>query len=116
LKPPGNPPAWVFGPVWTVLYLAMGASAGILANHRAIPALSFFLFQLTLNLLWTPVFFGAHRVDYALGIIVLLWAVILVTLHLARSVRPLAAWLLVPYLAWVSYATYLNAGIFVLNK
>lgn len=116
VKPPGNPPPWVFGPVWSVLYLMMGVSAGLLANQRANAALAVFANQLVLNLAWTPLFFGAHRPDASLGVIVLLWASILVTYHLARSIRPLAGWLLLPYLGWVSYATYLNAGIFVLNN
>jgi tryptophan-rich sensory protein len=93
----------------------MGVSAGLLANQRAHAAIGVFAIQFVLNLAWTPLFFGVHRADAALGVIVLMWATILVTFQLARRVRPLAGWLLLPYLAWVSYATYLNAGIFVLN-
>lgn len=114
-KPPGTPPAGVFGPVWTGLYLLMGISIGLLVNRRAWAAVRAFALQLALNLAWSPVFFGMHRIAEALGIICLLWGLILVTIQLARRVDAMAAWLLVPYGAWISYAAYLNAGIYVLN-
>jgi benzodiazapine receptor len=120
-RPPGTPPGWVFGPVWTVLYLMMGASLALLwqnsANEpRARRAVVAFIVQLLLNLAWTPVFFGLQRIDIALGVIVALWIAIVVTIAAARPVSRTAAWLLVPYYAWVSYATYLNAGFFLFNR
>ena len=119
-KPPGVPPNSVFGPVWTVLYAMMGTSFALVwhrvpsgPSKRA--ALRTFLAQFLLNLAWTPLFFGAHLTGVALVVIVALWIMILLTILKFRSLDSLAALLLVPYLIWVSYATYLNAGYLVLN-
>ena len=120
-KPPGTPPNWLFGPAWTLLYGLMGAAVA-LVWHRAEPspakrtALQWFVFQMVLNLVWTPVFFGFHQMLAALVIIVSLWVAILITIRAFRRVDALAGWLLVPYLIWVSYATYLNAGNWWLNR
>jgi tryptophan-rich sensory protein len=120
-KPPGVPPNSIFGPVWTVLYAMMG-TAFALVWHRASSgsakrtALWTFLAQFLLNLAWTPLFFGAHLLGVALVVIVALWIMILLTILKFRPLDRLAAGLLVPYLIWVSYATYLNAGIFFLNR
>jgi tryptophan-rich sensory protein len=116
VKPPGTPPSWVFGPVWSVLYLMMGTALGRLIHRRAWPAVGIFGFQMMLNLAWTPVFFGAHRIGTALFVIVSMWLGLWVTILLARRSDSLSAGLLVPYLVWVSYATYLNAGFFWLNR
>jgi tryptophan-rich sensory protein len=119
-KPPGVPPNAVFGPVWTVLYTLMGISLALFW-HRAPTgqakriALGFFAIQLILNLVWTPVFFGAHLLGPALGVIGLLWVTILLTILKFRPLDRTAAILLIPYLIWVSYASYLNAGYFYLN-
>lgn len=115
-KPPGTPPPWVFGPVWSVLYVMMGVAAGRLVFRRAWPAVGLFGLQFALNLAWTPVFFGAREVGLALAVILALWVSLLATILLARKRDRVSAWLLVSYLAWVSYATYLNAGIFWLNR
>ena len=119
-RPPGTPPPWVFGPVWSLLYSMMGVSLGLLVRDRkrdgARPAIAVFVFQLVLNLAWTPLFFGAHQAGFALIDIAALWLSIGWTIILARKVNPTAGWLLVPYLAWVSYATYLNAGFWWLNR
>lgn len=121
LRPPvGNPPSWVFGPVWTLLYALMGVSLGLLIRDREIspPArrtIGPFLGQLVLNLAWTPAFFGAHQIGLALAIILALWIAILITLVLAWRANRLAGLLLVPYLLWVTYATYLNASFQVMN-
>lgn len=120
-KPPGVPPNSVFGPVWTVLYAMMG-TAFALVWHRAPSgpakraALWTFLAQFLLNLAWTPLFFGAHLLGVALVVIVALWILILLTILKFRPLDRFAAGLLIPYLIWVSYATYLNAGIFLLNR
>jgi translocator protein len=119
IKPPGTPPPWVFGPVWTVLYLLMGISVGRLIHRHdlngAKPALWVFTMQFVLNLMWTPIFFGMARVDAALAIIVAMWLGVLATFSLAWKVEKLSALLLLPYLLWLSYAVYLNAGIYWLN-
>ncbi len=115
-KPPGTPPPWVFGPVWSVLYLLMGVALGRLIHRRAMPAVWVFGIQFALNLAWTPVFFGANQIAGALVIICALWVCLFTTILLAWKSDKAAAWLLVPYLVWVSYATYLNAGFLWLNR
>ncbi|HEY1121522.1 MAG TPA: TspO/MBR family protein [Haloferula sp.] len=120
-RPPGTPPNAVFGPVWTVLYAMMGI-AFALVWHRAPAgpakrgALTMFFIQLALNLAWTPVFFGAHQLALALVVIGLLVLAIATTIVRFRPLDKVAAALLVPYLLWVCYATYLNAGFLVLSK
>ena len=119
-KPPGTPPNWLFGPVWISLYAMVGVAFAIIW-HKAEPgaakrtAMLWFAVQLVLNLAWTPVFFGWHRLLLALLVIVALWGAIAVTIVLFRRLQPVAAALLIPYLLWVSYATYLNAGHWWLN-
>lgn len=120
-KPPGTPPNAVFGPVWSVLYLMIGISLArvwhfVSAGAEKRRALIRFAIQMILNLIWTPLFFGAHLVAVALAVIVSLWVMILLTILAFKPLDRVAAWLLVPYLAWVSYATYLNAGFLVLNR
>ena len=120
-KPPGTPPNMVFGLVWSVLYLMIGISFARVWHfapsgenfHRA---LRHFAMQMLLNISWTPLFFGAHLVSVALAVIVALWVMILLTILAFKPLDRIAAWLLVPYLVWVSYATYLNAGFLVLNR
>ena len=113
VRPPLNPPSWVFGPVWTLLYTLMGGALWLVL-HRVAPsparrrALVLFGVQLVLNAAWSPVFFGAHALGAALVVIVALWGAILATILAFRRLRPAAAGLLVPYLGWVSFATYLN--------
>lgn len=120
VRPPGTPPNWVFGPVWTTLYAMIGASFALIW-HRSPQSLGFtklscvFYFQLLLNLLWTPVFFGAQNPEAALIVIIALWVAIILSVKEFKTVSPLAAFLLLPYLLWVSYATYLNAGYAYLN-
>ena len=120
-KPPGTPPNAVFGPVWTVLYLMIGVSLARVwhfapAGQEKRRALLRFVVQMVLNLAWTPLFFGAQLAAVALAVIVALWVMILLTILAFKPLDRVAAWLLVPYLVWVTYATYLNAGFFVLNK
>jgi translocator protein len=115
-KPAGTPPSWVFGPVWSALYLMMGWAAGRLIVRRKRTTVACFGAQLLLNLAWTPVFFGARLVAPALAVILVLWLVLAVTIARAASEDRVAAALLLPYLAWVSYASYLNAGIYWLNR
>ena len=116
IKPPGTPPPWVFGPVWSVLYLLMGVALGRLIHRRSKGAVGLFLTQFALNLIWTPVFFGAHQIAAALVVIGAMWVGVLGTMVLAGKSDRVVAWLLAPYLLWVSYAIYLNAGISWLNR
>ncbi|MCB9896138.1 MAG: tryptophan-rich sensory protein [Planctomycetes bacterium] len=119
-KPAFNPPAWVFGPVWTLLYIAMGTSAWLVWRSggfgKARLALGLFLLQLLLNAAWTPIFFGLQAPGAALLVIIALCLAILSTaLAFRRHSRP-AAGLLLPYLLWVSFASVLNAALWYLNS
>lgn len=118
-KPSFNPPNWVFGPVWTVLYFLMGVSLFLIwskkTKNKDKKPLQFFLLQLGLNLLWSIVFFGLHSPIGAFITIVLLWAAIFYTIILFYKVSKNAAYLLIPYLLWVSFATLLNLAIVILN-
>lgn len=119
-KPALTPPSWVFGPVWTLLYIFMGIAAFLiwkqgLKKKEVRTALLVFLLQLGLNFLWSILFFGLLNPAIALVDIVLMWGSIVWTIVLFRRLSRPAAYLLLPYLAWVSFATYLNAAIWVLN-
>jgi benzodiazapine receptor len=115
-QPSWAPPSWLFGPVWTILY-AMIAVAGWLVWRRTgwNRALTVYAAQLVLNAIWTPIFFGFGRYGLALIDIVLMWLLIGATIFLFRPVSRVAAWLLVPYWAWVTFATALNAAIWSAN-
>jgi benzodiazapine receptor len=118
-KPPWNPPAWVFAPVWTTLYTLMAVAAWLVWRQggcaRQRGPLTLYLTQLALNAAWTPVFFGLHAPGPAFAVIALLWFAILATILAFRKTHRAAAWLLVPYLAWVSFASALNFAIWRLN-
>lgn len=117
-KPPLNPPGWLFGPVWVTLYLLMGISLWLIWKSNAKEkkkALWLFFAQLILNAIWSPVFFGVQSIGGSLAIIVLLWVVIVLTILVFTKISKTAAWLLIPYILWVSFAAYLNFGIWILN-
>lgn len=118
-KPSFNPPNWIFAPVWTVLYVLIAVSAWLVWRRagwgEGRRALSVWLAQLALNAAWTPVFFGAHRIGLALAIIGCLLLAIVGTILAFRRHHALAAAMLLPYLAWVAFATLLNASIWRLN-
>ena len=116
-KPTFNPPAWVFGPVWTILYVLIAIAGWSLWQvARSSPAMRLWWLQLVLNFLWTPVFFTAHRIGIALIVVGALFAVIVAFIATAwRRVR-VAALLFIPYAAWVGFATMLNASIWWLNR
>ncbi|HEU4452864.1 MAG TPA: TspO/MBR family protein [Longimicrobium sp.] len=118
-KPAFNPPGWVFGPVWTVLYVLIGVSAWLVWRRRGVAGargpLLLWLVQLALNAAWPALFFASRRPDLASLEIAALWLAILATMVAFRRVRPLAAWLLAPYLAWVTFASVLTFTIWRLN-
>jgi tryptophan-rich sensory protein len=118
-RPSWAPPASIFGPVWSVLYLLMGIAAWLVWRERgfagARAALSLFVWQLAANALWSWLFFGWHRGALAFADILLLWVLIIVTLIAFWRVRALAGALLVPYLLWVSFASALNYAVWQLN-
>jgi benzodiazapine receptor len=120
-KPPYNPPGWIFGPVWTVLYALMGVAAWLVVrrgwNSVAVKAaLAAFVAQLVLNMLWSAVFFGMRSPGIAFIELLGLWVAILVTIRLFWRVSPTAGALLVPYVLWVSFAAVLNYSIWRLNR
>jgi benzodiazapine receptor len=119
IKPPLNPPNHVFGPVWTVLYALMAVSAWIVWKTRPSPCrrrgLLLFCVQLGLNFLWTWIFFDRHQILTAFADILVLWVAIFLTIFTFRKMSVAAAWMLVPYLAWVTFASYLNLAIWRLN-
>ena len=118
-KPVFNPPDWVFAPVWTALYLIMGIAAWRVwlkgEGQEKLKALQMFWFQLALNLFWSILFFGMRQIGFALAEIVLLLLAILITTFLFWRIDRLAGTLMLPYIAWVSFATILNASLWILN-
>ena len=120
VKPSFNPPSWLFGPVWTLLYILMGISLflvimeGRKGRDVRIP-LVLFAIQLILNTLWSFAFFGLESPVSGLLVILLLLIFIVATMMAFYPVRKAAAWLLIPYLLWVSFATVLNYALYTLN-
>jgi len=120
-KPPYTPPNWVFGPVWAALYSLMGISVFLvwqkgLATNGVMLALTLFGFQLVLNALWSVIFFGMKSKGGGVIIIIVLWLLILATIITSFQVSAWAGALLIPYIVWVSIASYLNIGVWLLNK
>lgn len=115
-KPSWNPPGWIFGPVWTALYLMMATAAWLVWKRDGWgKSLWIYLTQLALNAAWTPIFFGAHLLGWASMEILFLWLAILLTLLAFRRVHKTAALLLLPYLAWVTFAAFLNFTLWRMN-
>lgn len=118
-KPAFTPPGWVFPVAWTILYILIGFALAIILSARGAPlrVLGAVLFaaQFALNLAWTPLFFGAHRVGIALFVIVAILALAAATTYVFSRVRASAAWLMLPYLAWLAFAGVLNWQIVQLN-
>lgn len=119
VKPSWNPPAWVFGPVWTTLYVMMALAAWVVWRRRGFrggaAAFGWFAVQLGLNALWSPLFFGLQNLRAALVDVVLLWAAIAATLIAFWKISRPAGILLLPYWLWVSFAAVLNFSIWRLN-
>ena len=119
-KPFFAPPNWIFGPVWTLLYLLMGVSFYLVwrkgwKKQQVKTACIFFLSQLILNFLWSPLFFGLRSPLLGLIDFTFLWIMILLTMRQFYPLSKPAFYLLVPYLLWVSFATVLNGAILILN-
>jgi tryptophan-rich sensory protein len=120
VRPDIAPPNWVFGPVWTTLYILMGTAAWLVYTRekdavRRRESLALYVLQLALNTLWSIIFFSLHALGLALAEVVLLWIAIVATLWAFARTSRIAALLLVPYLAWVSFAGYLTYSFWLLN-
>ena len=120
-KPSWNPPSWIFGPVWTTLYIMMGIALFLVWKSEASEvmkknAFAIFTVQLLLNFFWSFIFFNQQQPGWALVEIIGMWVAILLTIFAFANVSKTAAWLLVPYISWVSFATILNYTIWQLNK
>lgn len=120
-KPSWNPPNWLFAPVWTSLYVLMGIALFLIWKSTATDkvkqkAISLFAIQLALNFCWSFIFFNQHQIGWALVEIVVMWLFILLTIFAFAPISKVAAWLLVPYISWVSFATILNYTIWQLNR
>lgn len=121
VKPSFNPPSWLFGPVWTVLYVLMGISLWMVwqkrkSNKNVKKAIRLFGIQLILNAIWSPIFFGAKQLFIAFLVIVLMWIFVRKTILSFKEIDKKASRLLYPYLAWVSFATILNFSVWLLNR
>jgi tryptophan-rich sensory protein len=115
-KPAFNPPGWIFGPVWTVLYVMIAVAGWRVWQHdRANWPMKLWWTQLVLNFLWSPVFFSAHQIGLALVVILVLLAAILAFIAASWGQDRVAAWLFVPYAAWVTFASVLNGSLYLLN-
>lgn len=118
-KPSFNPPNYLFGPVWTLLYALMGVSLFLVLRQEKSPArvlgLRLFAVQLVLNFFWSIIFFRFQLTGWALVEIICMWVVIAAMIRQFVRIKPIAGWIQVPYLLWVSFATLLNASIYYLN-
>ncbi len=119
IKPEAQPPGWVFGAAWSVLYALMAVALAIIVHARGAPlrglAIGLFLAQLALNLFWGPLFFGMHQIGSAFWLLLSIFILALATTMVFGRIRNTAAWLMVPYLAWLCFAAILNYQINVLN-
>lgn len=121
IKPSQNPPSWIFAPVWTILFMLMGISAFIiwkkgLGRKDVKIALSIFIVQLILNTFWSVIFFGEHNPGLAFVEITVLWLAIIAMIVSFAKISKTAAWLLLPYILWVTFAGFLNYSLWQLNK
>jgi len=119
-KPAFTPPGWLFGPVWTILYILMGIALFLVVKNgvdtaSVQTAVCVFAAQLLANLAWSFLFFGMHSIDLGLLDILLLFSLIAATIILFRRISPHAAYLLIPYICWVAFASLLNGMIAILN-
>ena len=120
VKPPLSPPGWVFPVVWAILYALMGIGAAKVyqapASKTRSMGLNLFITQLVVNFFWSPIFFNLQTFGFALLWLLLLWGLVLWMILAFRKVEPLAAKLQIPYLLWLTFAAYLNFGVWYLNR
>lgn len=119
-QPPLSPPGWVFPVVWTILYLLMGYASYRVATSGGPPeqvkrALTLYALQLLLNFLWSPIFFGLELRLAAFVVLLLLWLLVCLTIHAFSALDERAGDLLIPYILWITFAGYLNLGVYLLN-
>lgn len=119
-QPPLSPPPLVFPIVWGILYALMGISAARIRLSESSPqrsrGLNLFVIQLIVNFFWSLIFFNAQAFGFAFIWLLLLWALVLAMILTFREIDPLAAWLQIPYLIWLTFAAYLNLGVWYLNR
>ena len=120
VKPPLSPPGWVFPVVWAILYVLMGIGAAKVyqapASKTRSMGLNLFITQLVVNFFWSPIFFNLQAFGLAFFWLLLLWGLVLWMILAFRKVEPLAAKLQIPYLLWLTFAAYLNLGVWYLNR
>ncbi len=118
-QPSFNPPNWVFGPVWTTLYLIMGISLYRIwvlpVSEERNKAIGIFALQMTLNFFWSLIFFKWHLIGLALAEIIVMWTIIATMIHHFRKLDAAAGYMNIPYLLWVSFASILNGAYYFLN-
>jgi tryptophan-rich sensory protein len=118
-RPSFSPPNWIFGPVWTILYILLGISLFLVwkenKSKRRNQAIAVFLIQQTLNFAWSFIFFYFNLIGIALLEIIILWISILTMIILFYRIKPIAAYINIPYIIWVTFATILNASFYLLN-
>jgi benzodiazapine receptor len=115
--PPGTPPGWVFGPVWTALYIMIGTAAWLIWRRvGAGPALRLWGWQIAANALWAPAFFGLRHIGLGFAVCLLLLALTLATMLRFHRISRAAGWLMLPSVLWIAYASYLNLGFWWLNR
>lgn len=119
-QPPLSPPAILFPIVWTILYALMGIGAARVSLTPPSPqrsrGLNLFVIQLVVNFFWSLIFFNAQAYGFAFLWLLLLWVLVLLMILAFRKVDPLAAWLQIPYLLWLTFAAYLSFGVWYLNR
>ena len=117
VKPPLSPPGWVFGVVWPILYALMGYASFLAAEAEGSKTKAFILYglQLAVNFLWPLVFFRLEMIGLALALLAVLWVLVLLTIREFSELSDRAGDLLIPYILWLSFALYLNFGVYVLN-
>jgi len=118
-KPTWNPPNWLFGPVWSILYILMGIALALIwqsSNSKKNKAILLFIIQFALNLAWSAIFFGQHQIGLALIEILIMLAAILLTTFNFIKINRTAGYLMMPYILWVSFASCLNGAIWLLNR
>jgi benzodiazapine receptor len=114
--PPGTPPNWVFAPVWSALYVAIGTAAWLVWRRvGAGAALRLWGWQIAANALWTPAFFGLHQIALALAVSVVLLGLVALTSRAFARLMPVSGWLMLPCLAWAGFVSVLNGTIVALN-